>query len=38
MLFQVTTICFNKPDYITVHSVMNVMTENCAELWHELPQ
>ena len=28
MLFQVTTICFNEPDYITLHSIMNIMKEN----------
>ena len=28
MLFQKTQICFNKPDHVTVHSVMNIMTAN----------
>ena len=32
MLFQVTTVCFNGPHYITLHSVINMMTENGAKM------
>ena len=38
MLFQVTTICFNEPDYITLQSIMNIMTENGAKMTHKMPQ
>ena len=32
MLFQKTRMCFNEPDYVTVHSVMNIMTTNGAKM------
>ena len=32
MLFQVTHICFNEPDYVTLHSIMNIMAENGAKV------
>ena len=38
MLFQVTQICFNESDYITLHSLMNIMIENGAKMPHEMPQ
>ena len=31
MLSQITQICFNEPDYVTLHSIMNIMTENSAK-------
>ena len=30
MLLQETQMCFNDPDYVTVHSVMNIKTANGA--------
>ena len=38
MLFQVTPIYFNEPDYSTVHSLINIMTENGTEMPHKMPQ
>ena len=38
MLFQMTPICFNKSDYVTLHSMMNIMIENGAKMTHEMPQ
>ena len=32
MLFQITQICFNESDYVTLHSVMNVITEKGARM------
>ena len=32
MLFQKTQMCFNEPDYVTVHSVINIMTANGAKM------
>ena len=32
MLFQKTQMCFNEPDYVTVHSVMNIMIANGAKM------
>ena len=32
MLFQKTQMFFNEPDYVTVYSVMNIMTANGAEM------
>ena len=37
MLFQVTTICFNEPDYITLHSIMKIITEDGAKMMHKMP-
>ena len=28
MLFQITHICFNEPDFVTLHTVMNIMAES----------
>ena len=28
MLLQKTQMCFNEPDYVTVHTVMNIVTAN----------
>ena len=30
--FKNAQICFNEPDYVTVHSVMNTMTANGAKM------
>ena len=38
MLFQITQICFNEPDYVTLHSIMNIMTENGAKMTHKMTQ
>ena len=38
MLFQKTQMCFNEPDYVTVHSVMNIMTANPAKMAHKMLQ
>ena len=38
MLFQETQICFNEPDYVTVHSVINIMTANGAKMAEKRPQ
>ena len=38
MLFQITQICFNEPDYATLHSLMKIMTENGAKMTQKLPQ
>ena len=38
MLFQKTQICFSKPDNVTVHSVMNIMTANGAKMAQKRPQ
>ena len=32
MLFQNNQMCFNEPNYVTVHSVMNIMTTNAARM------
>ena len=32
MLRQITQICFNESDYITLHSIMNMVTENGAKM------
>ena len=32
MLFQITQICFKEPDYVMLHSLMNIMTENGAKM------
>ena len=38
MLFQITQICFSESDYVTIYSVMNIMTENIAKMTHKMPQ
>ena len=38
MLFQKTQMCFNEPDYVTVRSVMNIMTANGAKIAQKMPQ
>ena len=38
MLFQKTQMCFDEPGYVTVHSVMNIMTADGAERAHKMPQ
>ena len=32
MLFQITHIRFHEPDYVTLHSVMNIMAETGARM------
>ena len=32
MLFQKSQMCFNEPDYVMVHSVVNIMTTNSAKM------
>ena len=31
MLFQITHTCFNEPDYVTLHSIMNIIAKNGAK-------
>ena len=38
MLFQKIQMCFNEPDYVTVHSVMNIMTANGAKIAQKIRQ
>ena len=38
MLFQKTQMCFNEPDYVTVHSVMNIITANGAKMAQRIQQ
>ena len=38
MLFQKTQMSFNEADYVTVHSVMSIMTANGAKMVHKMPQ
>ena len=37
MLFPITQTCFNESDYITLHGVKSIMTENDAKMTHKLP-
>ena len=37
MFFQITQFCFKEPDYVTLHSTMNTMTENGATMTHKMP-
>ena len=37
MLFQITQICFNESDYVTLHAVKSIMTENGVKMTHKLP-
>ena len=32
MLFEITHIFFNEPDYVTLHTVMNIMAESDAKI------
>ena len=38
MLFFITQIWFNVSDYATLHSIMNIMTENGAKTMYQMPQ
>ena len=38
MLFQKTQMCFNESDYVTVYSIMNIMTANRAKMAHKMLQ
>ena len=38
MLFQKTQMCFNEPDYVTVHSFLILMTANGAKAAQKMPQ
>ena len=31
-------MCFNEPDYVTVHSVMNIITAKGAKMAQRIPQ
>ena len=31
-------MCFNEPDYVTVHSIMNIMIANGAKMAQKIPQ
>ena len=35
---QITQICFNDSDYVTLHSAINIMAENGAKITHKMPQ
>ena len=36
LLFHIIQICFNEPDYFILHSIMNIMTKNCARMTHKI--
>ena len=38
MLFQKYQMCFNEPDYVTVHCVMNKITTDGAKMAQKMPQ
>ena len=38
MLVEKTQLCFNEPDYVTVISVMNIITVNSAKMAQRIPQ
>ena len=38
MLFKKTQMCFNDPDYLMSHSVMNIMTANGAKMAKKMQQ
>ena len=38
MLFEITQICFNEPDYATLDSLMRTMTEKDAKVMQKVPQ
>ena len=38
MLFQKTQMGVNEPDYVMVHSVMNIMTASDAKMMHKMQQ
>ena len=38
MLLQITQICFNESDCVTLHSVMNIMIENGTKMMHKMLQ
>ena len=38
MLFQIIQICFNESNYVTLHSTMNIMTENGAKMTYKMPE
>ena len=38
MLFPIIQICFNESDYVTLHAVKRIMTENGSKLTHKLPR
>ena len=37
-LFQITEICFNESDYVTLHIVLSIMTENDSKMSNKMPQ
>ena len=38
MLFQKTQMWFNEPDYVTTHSVINIMTANGTKMVLKMPK
>ena len=38
MLFQITQICFNESDYVTLHSIMNMIIQDGTKMTHKMPQ
>ena len=34
---QINQICFNASDYVTLHSIKNIMIENDAKITHKMP-
>ena len=38
MLFEINQICFNEPDYATVHFAMNIMKANWTKMKHKMSQ
>ena len=38
MLLQITQICFNESDYVTLHSVMSIMIVNGTKMMHKMLQ
>ena len=38
MLFQKPHMPYNEPDYVMVHSVMNIMTTSGAKIAQKMPQ
>ena len=38
IFFQKTRMCFNEPDYVLVHTVINIVTANDAKMRHKMLQ
>ena len=37
MLFQKTQMCFNEPNYVMAHSIMDIMTASSANMAQKMP-